>query len=356
MFDYKHYVPILRWKRAEWAALGALRASHRLCVTPLVEITPRSVAPRKSRPSIDEMLCKNVVDMQENWSALPVFVDVLHLNPSVRTRDGSHPLLFLGQEAQRRGVTMIPVTGPYRSSDLQNAVAGLTAADRRGVCIRVFRSDIRDSTAQDLMLLLSTLGLSARDADLVLDYQVTPSDPAEVDYRAICSVIPELAHWRTVTVVSGAFPRDLTRFSIGQHDLPRRDWQAWLRAVINNANLRRRAAFGDYTIQHAVYGEPPDFPNFSASIRYTAEDYWVIMRGEGVFNDDGPGFQQWPANAQLLCGRPEFRGPQFSEGDAYIHQMSLQADRTGGAETWLRAGINHHLTYVAGQIASLGGT
>jgi hypothetical protein len=77
------------------------------------------------------------------------------------------------------------------------------------------------------------------------------------------------------------------------------------------------------------------------------------MRGEGVFTDDGPGFAQWPANAQLLCERTEFCGAQFSYGDQYISNMSQQAKKTGNAETWLRAGLNHHMVYTTRQVAKL---
>jgi hypothetical protein len=77
------------------------------------------------------------------------------------------------------------------------------------------------------------------------------------------------------------------------------------------------------------------------------------MRGEGVRNDDGPGFAQWPANAKLLCGRPEYCGADFSDGDGCIRERSILGGKTGNAETWLRAGINHHLTFVVRQLARM---
>jgi len=80
------------------------------------------------------------------------------------------------------------------------------------------------------------------------------------------------------------------------------------------------------------------------------------MRGEDVFKRDGPGFEQWPAQAILLCDLPEYCEETFSEGDKYIRQMSLQRKQTGNVVTWLRAGINHHMTFVVRQLASLHGT
>lgn len=82
------------------------------------------------------------------------------------------------------------------------------------------------------------------------------------------------------------------------------------------------------------------------------------MRGEGIFHEGSPGFSQWPANAKMLTERSEFRGPEFSQGDKYIYEMGQELEKprgiekTGNAETWLRAGINHHMTYVLYQIAN----
>ena len=58
VFDHRHYVPILRWKRAEWVALRHLKPEDRARITPLVEITPRSVTPGTRRPTIGQMLQK----------------------------------------------------------------------------------------------------------------------------------------------------------------------------------------------------------------------------------------------------------------------------------------------------------
>ncbi|MCX6619413.1 MAG: hypothetical protein NTZ98_25375, partial [Acidobacteria bacterium] len=153
----------------------------------------------------------------------------------------------------------------------------------------------------------------------------------------------------------GAFPPDLQGVPVGQQLLPRLEWQAWRTQVSQGGRLQRQPAFADYAIQHPIYAEPPERANFSASIRYTLEKDWLIMRGEGVFHDGSPGFAQWPANAQLLCERTEFRGANFSSGDAYIFQRSLNQTQTGSPATWLQAGFNHHLTFVARQIASLFG-
>jgi hypothetical protein len=274
------------------------------------------------------------------------------VDPSLRVAGQFHPLEFLAEQARTRGLALIPVTGLHRDSHYQSAVTSVISTDHRGACIRIHPADIQSSEfPENLSRLLSLVGLEMEETDFLLDYQVWQQGAPTV--ATLGNLIPEIDRWRTFTTASGAFPRDLTGFTIGQHSLPRFDWMGWRRQVSTGPIPRRLPTFSDYTIQHADFAEPPEYANFSASIRYTSDDYWVIMRGESVFQDNGPGFAQWPANAQLLSARSDYCGPSFSFGDKYIYQMGAQALSTGNAETWLRAGVNHHMVFTARQIANL---
>lgn len=279
MFDHGHYVPILRWKQAEWVALGKLKPADKALITPLVEITPRSIAPRKKQPTLDAMLAKNAVDIWTQWGSTPSFIDLVHLDPTIRTSSGAHPLAFIAGEGRRRGLSLIPVTGLGRDPDYQKAVAATAATDGRGVCLRLFAADMdRPRVAARAQELLAALGVKSEKADLLVDLQVVA---ASAPQRGICSRLPHLASWRSFTLAGGAFPPDLQGLPLGRNMLPRFEWQAW-RALIDGATrLPRRPAFADYAIQHPIYAEPPERANFSASIRYTTADSWLVMRGRG---------------------------------------------------------------------------
>jgi Beta protein len=354
MFGHKHYVPILRWKRAERIALRQLHDCDRQIMTPLLELVPRNFGPNSKNliPAPRNVLAKVATQIGKDWGAYPIFVDLWLLSPMPQLSDGGHPLVFLTNEASSRGLAVIPVTGLSRDAAYQTAVAAIASSDGRGLCLRIHPYDLNSpNLVARVDQLLSHLRVGKEHVDLCLDCQGSVYTPAGLS--GLESIIPTLNKWRTFTVASGAFPPNLQDFSIGQHLLPRADWIAWRQHVTARPPIPRLPAYADYTIQCGHFAEPPERANFSASIRYAAHEDWVIMRGEGVFHDGSPGFAQWPANAQMLCGRPEFCGPDFSEGDRYIYEMARQSIRTGGAETWLRAGINHHLTLVARQLASL---
>jgi len=357
MFGHRHYVPILRWKRAERIALRRLREGDRRIITPLLELIPRDFGPNSKNvtPATENVLTKIAAEIEKDWGTTPIFVDPRLLSPMPPLSTGVHALLFLATEAQARGLAIVPVSGLGRDPAYQAAIGAIASSQGRGLCLRIHPSELSapDFSAR-VDKLLRIFGIQEPHVDFCLDCQ--GHVPSQAELMRLESLIPSLREWRTFIVASGAFPQDLQGFSIGQHLLHRADWTLWRDHVVPPPRATRLPAFADYTIQWGYFAEPPDRANFSASIRYTAPENWVIMRGEGVFHDGSPGFAQWPANAQLLCARPEFCGPNFSEGDRYIYEMANQGVRTGGAESWLRAGINHHLTFVARQLANLPGS
>jgi hypothetical protein len=206
---------------------------------------------------------------------------------------------------------------------------------------------------RDLVLFTKFYKVKANDIDLIIDYGIIEDDLNIL--TNIYTQIPNITSWRTLTFASGAFPQDLSGIKPGQHTFDRDDWNYWLNNMFSR-NSQRIPTYSDYTIQHPIFAEV-DIPyNTSASIRYTSDNYWVIMRGEGLRNEGGPGYAQYPANAQLLMSRNEFCDADFSYSDHYIAERGNNLHgNTGNPETWIRAGINHHIAFVVHQLSNLSG-
>lgn len=355
MFNHRNYMPILRWKRAEIVALRELGSAEKRRITPLIELVPNDFAPKKTNlpPDIAGILATKAEQIKSNWGNTPILVDLLHLDSNLRTARGTHVLKYLGQAMRERGLPLIPVTGLKRPASDQAAVAFLARKDGRGFCLRLHPEDLSISNLEsELDAFLSSLKVEHADVHLVVDFQEKLGSAPEI--TGLLSNVPDVELWRTFTFASGAFPKNLTDFKVGQHLHPRSDWLLW-RRLLGRQNLVRKPTFADYTIQHGRFLEPPPSPNISASIRYTAKENWVIMRGEGLRNKGGPGHAQYPANAQLLCERPEYCGRDFSYGDRYVYETYKKPQKPGTPETWLRAGVNHHITFTVRQIAGLFG-
>lgn len=366
MFDHKHYVPIFRWKRGEYIALRELFSQEKAAITPMAEIPPDLVSgARNTTPkSIGAILQKTAVQVSETWGSNYLFFDLGLLGKNLRAADDRHPVAALFDAARTLGLRFIPVTGLDRDAAYHKSVSEVISADRRGACIRLLDRDLASPALNNQLAgLLHYLKLTPKETHIVLDFGVLQN--ASLAYLAGVKRLPNLASWRTVTIAAGSLPVDLSKLSVGEHLLPRLEWQYWNKLVTENANVSRLPSFGDYTTQHPYYLRhllPRGFINYSASIRYTTAENWIIMRGQGVFTEDSPGFAQFPANAILLRDRPEFCGRHYSYGDNYIYQKAIELEQNGyvkkpgSAETWLRAGVNHHITFVARQIASLFGS
>lgn len=351
-FDHLHYVPILRYKPAEMQALRYLLSEDKQRMTPLLELLPNIIVPKNIKDPRENLFTEGAKQIALCWGHSPFFVDVELMYTVYEESETNHYLRQFCEVASRFKLHVIPVTGLHRSQYYQTAVEKIVTSDNRGVCIRLLEHDLYNpSLERGLQQLLARLRLRPEQVHILVDFKIV--DGECMSFVDLCSRIPSPSSWRTFTVAGGAFPEDLSDFEKNnQYELSRREWMHWLDQIKNGPKLSRYPTFGDYTIQHPVYVKRTGFLNPSASIRYTSEDYWVIMRGEGVLNDDGPGYKQYWANANLLSKRKEFCGPNFSNGDEYIYEIGQQTEDTGNARTWIQAGINHHLTFVVRQIAS----
>lgn len=354
MFDHTHYVPILRWKRAERWALADLPHSTCDVITPLFEPTTWAFADTKKRKTLESKISNIAEDLLQYWGQDPFFMDFGLVPANARSYAGRDSFLLMAKEARSQQLHLIPVTGLGRGQAVQSAVKEVISTDGYGACFRLFRNDLGDAAVQThITNLLTELQIQPNNVDLIVDLQCV--DQITPDYASLIRQVPFLDNWRTFTVAGGALPKDLSDFDPGKGLHPRWEWRKWCECI-QARETPRLPSFADYTIQHPLFEEPPDGAAPSASIRYTTDEDWVIIRGLSVRRDDANGFQQWPANAEILCMQPEFLGAAFSEGDRYIEEMSKQTAHPGNAESWLRAGFNHHVIFVVQQLATLFGT
>lgn len=338
--DHTRYVPIIRWKRGEQVALRELSVEDKSKIRPLIELLPNNFV-KKKRP-------KNIVQqLLKSWGEKPFLLDLKYVQAIL----GSPAVDTIFTEARINDLTAIPVTSMDRDSVYQKLIKSAAEISKKEICVRCAPDEVlKKSFESTLENFISDLGSIPEKVHLMIDYGVRTD--SQVSIRNVMSAVPNPEAWKSVVISSGAFPQDLSRLEKNKrHDLPRNDWLDWKKYVLSNP--KRRPTYSDYTVQYGAHVPLDVPPNYSASIRYAHDEYWVVMRGESVFKDDGPGFGQWPAIALLLCEQDEFCGEAYSYGDRYIHEMGQQSENSGSAETWIRAGVNHHLVFATRQISNL---
>ena len=157
--------------------------------------------------------------------------------------------------------------------------------------------------------------------------------------------------WRTLTVVSGAFPVDLGDYDpLTEGDIDRNDWLFWKKLIA--IDLKRIPTFGDYSIAHPVIQVFKEFPNVSASIRYTTENTWKIMRGQGTKKR---GWEQIRDRCKELIKLPVYDKASFCWADDYIQKCADGDVGTGGAKEWRQIANNRHFEKVTKLLSILPG-
>lgn len=367
MPSVQNYVPILRWKQAERDALAKITPNVREHITPLFEfIMP---APKRekgdyetvladSKTVLSARLAKTIEDINKCCFQGSAFVDVHLIDGDVR----AETLKRILDSASNANPTLIPVTHiiPVLSTAADISTRSIAVeyahSSGNGLCIRIDRFNLGDTNLSEIINnFVNDNSLRVEDTDLLIDLGVIGNGDNAHAIATQLANLPNLSKWRSFIVSGGAFPKDLSEFEKhSQKQIPRLDWRLW--SALNTVDtLTRKPTYSDYTIQHPIFfGHIDGVINTSASIRYTDDNQWEVSRGEGLQNKNGAGHKQYPALAQLLVAQTFFKGADYSFGDSYIADRAKADNKsTGNPTTWLKAGINHHMTLVVQERAKL---
>ena len=364
MFGPKHYVPILKWKRAEQNALQALKDKDKELMTPLIQFVmpkPKSAAnAEKQFESVIASFREKVPQLPQQilkaWCTAPIFIDFSLLYTAALKVEAAKNIMTSGYAL---GMHFIPVINLNDDVEHKKAIYSSAKKYSSGICLRLVHYDLADTVKlnKEIQAFLSGSGLTEADVDLLVDTKEIGQNGTYRGYVSASQRIQNLPKWRTFIFASGAFPEDLSNCKIDEENLiPRYDWGNWV-AQLNGKTSVRKPTFGDYTIQHPIYKESSQFFPPTTSIKYALEDAWYIMKGKKQI------FEMYLAHAKVLADdRSKFYGEQFSFGDKYIadkakhfpvYMRNKSVKGTGSTESWLTAGINHHLVLTAHQIANL---
>lgn len=336
-------MPILRWKKAERDALKSLSDDQKKNIVPLFEMVPKRITDPKNKDNKLPMPPKQnlgncIAFIHKELTDMKVLLDVTHVYPKKAEAfdEMSIPTTLFGNN-------LVPVLNlnDIRAENFSTNVK--TFFRNQGICLRVKYKEIDDSFWNSVDNELTGLGLTRQDVDFVMDYGIASVNQKD-EMHKIVSDTDKTTGWRSYFFASGAFPKDLQKITPGKkEELARIDWTNWTDLLNQNPELRL-PGFSDYTIQYAEYHEPPEkaFPSYS--IRYTAPNKWIIMRGQGSNAQNSAGDKQYYAHSVLLVMESDFAGASCCESDKDIIALSQNPDgKMGTPQSWIRAGIRHHI-------------
>lgn len=353
------YVPMLKGKEGEFAALEMLNPDARADLMPLIEIpgVPYDYANERPAKSLDDHVSGIAERLQRSWRDGWLYVDLPWREDEEQLSDGRIALDAVLTSCAILGVKAVPVVSRASSAKCLEAAGRYSENEQAGACIRLIVEDFEEDIDPEIEVdrLLTGLGrVSVSSIDLIIDLEDLGSDPgrALLVARSVFSMIPK-KNFRYMILAAASFPEDLSDVDAATTTtLPRREWELW-KTLQRRPNLlpRRDLIFGDYAITHPVPKElDPRTMRMSASIRYTTRDSWLVVKGRNVRQY---GFDQYFELCKELVQRPEYEGREFSWGDKYISDCADGMAGPGNATTWRKVGTNHHLTLVMREIANL---
>ncbi|MGB2799713.1 MAG: beta family protein [Dehalococcoidia bacterium] len=356
-FGSQQYVPCLRWKQGEYQALYRLSSKTQESIVPLIEIPEigYDFESRMNSKSIDEHLYKFAKRVKDKWGG-HCLVDMHLIESSQRMNSGQHPFVFVLEDLRLKGVLAIPVIGLKQAYDCQNEIEAIVATDMRGICIRI---SIEEAAKPDLAASLGTLiqqyNVEADECDFILDMGAPNFEPIDSFGKLLEKIIGKLPHlneWRSFALIGTSFPQSMGGVKLGASIIPRNEWTLYKslirRLIVSGIRI---PTFGDYVINHPdVLLLDMRLVKPSATVRYTIEDGWLILKG---YNVRDYRYGQYRGLCQEIVASKYYSGKTFSEGDKYIHGCAQGTESTGQLTTWRWVGTNHHLEKVVQDVANL---
>lgn len=350
-FGPEHYVPVLKVKQGEKRALGLVAPGVKARMTPLLEIVERKVDGTRPIGAHLDTAFKGLADALDGYARC--FLDTREI-----ADDGPAAAADVFSRGAAAGVVFSPVTGPRRTAD----VAAALAHRHGGLALRVTRNEFEGGgLGSDIRRFVQVHSLSYGDVDLVLDLgevdALIPEGVAALT-DAFLREIPEQLAWRTLTISASAFPASMGVVDRNSYAMVERsEWLAWRDGLFaRRAELSRLPTFSDCGIQNprGVEGYDPRTMPRSASVRYLADDAWLLMKGESTKRK--PEREQYPDMAATLtlgALSAHFAGASHCDGCSSMAAAAGGAPRLGSAGAWRRLGTIHHLTSVVEDLAAL---
>jgi hypothetical protein len=349
------YVPIVKGKEGEFAALEALYEDARSGVTPLIELAGVPFDYVNDRPAkeLHDHLSGVAERLKKAWgTGREMYVDIPWAHDEEVLADGRVAIDAVLEDCRASDLTVVPVITRNKSSQYVSAVARHAPSN---VCLRLMLDDFAEEVDldSDLNRIVATIGLEAAAVDLVLDLGDLGKDGRDlIVARYALGAVPRVEDWRRVILAAASFPEDLSAVDAATvRMLPRREWLLWTTLQRKPKQLQRPdLIYSDYGIAHPVPRElDPRVMRMSASIRYTTAESWLVVKGRNVRQF---GFEQYFELARTLTQRAEYSGAGFSWGDSYIAQCAAGTSGPGNATTWRKVGTNHHISFVVSQLAN----
>ncbi len=337
------YCPILRAKRGEIQALGALSPSAKGRIRPMLDIPRQKESDKRD---LYDYLCTVVRSLPTTWgTGHPIYLDMSFFASDLRV-NGAPPVEAVFDIARQANLVAVPVTGTQvlrgPGPDYLRSVAKVISQDQRGVALRFEYSDLSmpGTLAKAVEATRDFVDVDADECDVFLDLEAIDRLPVnERDFDDLLSVVRKAlaalsdTTYRNIVVCGSSIPEVVGKeFNEEPCRVDRLEFNIW-QALMADQN-DGQPVFGDsgitYPFQNTdnVPVQPP------SRIRLSTSREHVLYRST-------------PDGYQDLRARVTREPPAISQTDSVgkraIFGMGHGFTGEGGATDWVARDLNAHM-------------
>jgi len=355
-FGFK-YAPQLKWKMAEYSALGALSDRYGPEVLPIFKLPPSGsydFEDKKPMSATDHI--KTFGErLFKHWGNRIAVVDASLLDSKTEIIGlENHPLWQIYLRSNVSGSKISPCCQLSSTQGYLDATKSIIREQSDiPLVIRVLLSDLENGLTFDaLSNFVSLLDCTPERTILIFDGGPVSSrmnlEFAELVASSIVRLCPP-DFWHGVIWSGTAFPENFN-LKPGQFaEFPRVEKDIYEMIYSQLRSSRLKVCYSDYSIEFpGNYGPSTGPIPASAHLRYTTQSSYLVVKGQQCKN--GVGFEAIKPVAQTLIEHPLFEGEQYSDGDRLIEFLAISETYNGGPTTWRKAANQHHLARVLGEI------
>lgn len=332
------YVPALRWKEGERAALSNLSESAKAQTRPLLTLAPAQYVGKKATlkhapvPASERV----VDDLTTCWGQRPIFFDASGVPAST---DNAHPIAEVAELAAKRGLVIVPVSGLGVPSPYREAALEISQRHKTGIGLRIDLEEFATakSWAPDWKIPLA-------DTDLIVDFEDNVQHVASLG-STLKTVFRDLfrgSDWRSCTILGTSLPANFTAYSAGLHRINRSELKLW--KTLSEDNLPYRLAFGDYT---TVALEPPPSGirwGYPINVKYTQPNEIHVCRGVRTVGKASKEMHvQLKEHSQTIAGLSTRQTLPNCWADNVIDQIASGKISPGALPKWVGISVNRHI-------------
>lgn len=350
------YAPALRWRQGEYQALFRLTNSVKDKIVPYITIPKIEYDFAEQRPknSVQEHVHPFAARYKAKWGKRPAWVGVDKSIVDKSMDDDRDIFTYVFDALHGFEANAIPAIPLDAETATIRTVAAIAKMDCQGVAVSVRLEDLMQPNPRGLIeTLASALDVSISDVDLVIDLGAPNFEPYDAFAHALIAALRKLGDlvaFRNFVLIGTAIPETFKNIAKGAAEIPRHDWMFYRALTARLPNDMRRPIFGDYTIVH------PDFTPIdmrpikpAGKVVYTTPHGWLVQKGK-AFRDN-------PEQMHDLCasiiGSGDFKGARYSSGDDYIAKCAVRKEGHSTLTKWKEIAINHHITHVVNDLATL---